>query len=108
MFAKDFRDEARCAKSCTSASQFEGRACPATGAEAGPVSVKVVALMVDGFMALLKVAVTAALAQAPLAPLGGATEITAGAVTPGLLPLLSESPHPVAKMRSNSAAYQIF
>ena len=42
----------------------------------GPVSVKVVALMVDGFIALLNVAVTAALAHVPVAPLAGITEFT--------------------------------
>ena len=80
--------------------------CPATGAEAGPVSVKVVALMVDGFIALLNVAVTAALAHVPVAPLAGITEFTVGAVTPGLLPARSGSLHPVAKTSNENAVNQ--
>lgn len=44
----------------------------------GPVTVKVVVLMVAGFMASLKVAVTTVLGQMPGAPLGGVTEITVG------------------------------
>ena len=60
-----------------------------------------------GFIALLKVAVTIVLGQAPTAPLGGATEITAGAVRPGFVPDLSGSPHPATTMSSRNAANQI-
>jgi hypothetical protein len=46
----------------------------------GPVNVKVVALIVAGFMATLKVAVTIVLGQTPTAPARGVTEITVGGV----------------------------
>lgn len=70
-------------------------------------TVNVVALMVDGFIALLKVAVTTALGQMPAVPLRGVTEATMGGVTVGLLPLLSGSLHPAAKMSSKNAMKQI-
>jgi hypothetical protein len=63
--------------------------------------------MDEGFIALLKVAVTMVLGQAPMAPLGGATEITVGGVTVGLMPALSRSLHPLADMSSKNAANQI-
>jgi hypothetical protein len=44
----------------------------------GPVNVKVVVLIVAGFIASLKVAVTAVLGHIPKARLGGVTEITVG------------------------------
>ena len=70
-------------------------------------TVKVVALMVEGFIALLKVAVTTALGHMLAAPLGGATEITVGGVTVELVPALSGSLHPVAKTSSRNAVNQI-
>ena len=51
---------------------------PVTDAAAGPVKVKVVALMVVGFIAPLKPATATVLGQIPLLPLGGAEEITVG------------------------------
>jgi len=70
-------------------------------------TVKVVALMVAGFIALLKVAVITALGQT-VAPLTGVTETTLGGVTVGL-PALSGSLHPAAKakMSSRNAVNQI-
>jgi hypothetical protein len=48
----------------------------------GPVNVKVVVLIVAGFIATLKAAVTAVLGQTPTAPARGVTEITVGGVVP--------------------------
>jgi len=45
----------------------------------GPVNVKVVVLIVAGFIASLKVAVTTVLGHKPTAPARGVTEITVGA-----------------------------
>jgi hypothetical protein len=70
-------------------------------------TVKVVAVMVEGFIALLKVAVTTALGQMPPAPLRGVTEATVGGVTVELVPGLSASLHPAAKMSSKNAVKQI-
>jgi hypothetical protein len=44
----------------------------------GPIKVKVVALIVAGFIASLKVAVTTVLGQTPTIAFGGVTEITVG------------------------------
>lgn len=44
----------------------------------GPVKVKVVVLMVDGFIARLKVAVTTVLGHMPVETFGGVSEITVG------------------------------
>src|SRR4051812_92869 len=52
---------------------------PATGAPPRPVSVKVVVLIVDGFMASLKVAVIVWLAGTPVAELRGTVEVMVGA-----------------------------
>ena len=52
----------------------------------GPVKVKVVVLMVEGFIARLKVAVTAVLGQIRVAPFRGNTEATAGGAH-GLAPV---------------------
>ncbi|MFZ0772833.1 MAG: hypothetical protein WCA49_10385 [Candidatus Sulfotelmatobacter sp.] len=68
------------------------------------VNVKVVLLIVAGFIAALKVAVTAALGQTPIAALRGDTEITVGAGKTGLAPGLQ---HPGLKMSSRSAMDQI-
>jgi hypothetical protein len=65
-----------------------------------------VSLIVAGFIALLKVAVTIVFGQAPTAPSGGATEITVGGVTPGL-PALSGSLHPAPKTSNRNAVNQI-
>jgi hypothetical protein len=51
--------------------------------------VKVVPLMVAGFIATLKVAVTVVLGHAVMEAFRGAAEVTVGGVTVGLLPLLS-------------------
>jgi hypothetical protein len=53
--------------------------CPLTGVVPGPVKVKVVPSMVEGFIASLNVAVAMALGHVPLA---GVIETTAGAPTP--------------------------
>ena|ERR1700722_9097502 len=69
---------------------------PGSAAPVGPFNVKVVPLIVAGFIALLKVAVTTVLTQAPLAPSTGATVMTTGEERPAFPPLLSGSLHPVA------------
>jgi len=56
---------------------------PATAVVPGPVSVKVVPLMVSGFMAVLKVALTTWLAGTPVAKLAGIVESTVGLVVFG-------------------------
>jgi hypothetical protein len=61
----------------------------------GPVKVKVVALIVAGFIAWLKVAVTTVV-QRPAAPLIGVSEITVGGIKPRLVPVLSGSLRQVA------------
>jgi hypothetical protein len=62
--------------------------------------------MVEGFIALLKVAVTVAVGHAPLEPLKGATETTVGGVRVALVPALSGSLHPAAIMSSRNTAKQ--
>ena len=52
---------------------------PATGVAPGPVTVKVVPLIVAGFMPSLNVAVTVVLAATPVAPFTGTVERTVGA-----------------------------
>jgi hypothetical protein len=52
---------------------------PATGVAPGPVTVNVAALIVAGFMALLKVAEIVVLTPTPVAPLTGTVETTVGA-----------------------------
>jgi hypothetical protein len=47
---------------------------PATGALPGPISVKLAALMVAGFIAWPKVAATTVVGHTPAAPFGGVTE----------------------------------
>jgi hypothetical protein len=69
----------------------------------GAVNVKVVALIVEGFIGTLKVAVTAALEQTPTAPARGTTEIVGG-VNSGLAPGLQ---HPGLKMSNKKAKKQI-
>ena len=56
-----------------------------------PVTVKLEPSIEAEFIALLKTAVTIELGQAVAAPLIGATEVTVGGVTVGLLPLLPGS-----------------
>ncbi len=69
--------------------------------------------MVEGFIGLLKVAVTTAvLGQTSVVPFGGVTAVTVGGAT-GLMGLrgallLSGSPHPTAKMSNKSAVKQMF
>jgi hypothetical protein len=67
----------------------------------GPVNVKVVALIVAGFIAWLKIAVTVVLGHALAAPFVGVTELTVGAITPGLAPGLQ---HPGPKMSNRNSA----
>ena len=81
--------------------------CPDTVAPFGPTNVNVVASIVDGFIALLKVAVTMVLGHAPLAPLGGATEMTVGGFRLEL-PFLSGSLQPVVTMSSKNAINHIY
>src|ERR1700688_4455007 len=76
------------------------------GGVPGAVNVKVVPLIVAGFIALLKVAVTIVLGHAPIEPLGGATEITVGAVKPGL-GLLSGSLQSAPTISSRNVMKQI-
>ena len=76
--------------------------CPATAGLVGPVKMKVAALMVAGFICLLKAAVTIGLVQAPVEPYG-ATAVTTGAVRPALPPVLSGSLHPIMTTRSRNA-----
>jgi hypothetical protein len=80
---------------------------PATAVPVGPVNVKVVALMVAGFIALLKAAVTIVSVQAPVEPLSGATVVTKGGVRPAFAPVLSGSLHAVAIMSSKNDVKQI-
>ena len=70
-------------------------------------TVKVVALMVEGFIALLKVAVIVVLGHTPVAPLSGVAEGTVGGVTVEFLPVLSGSLQAAAKMSSRNAVKQI-
>ena len=69
-------------------------------------TVKVAALMVATFMALLNVAVTKVLGHAPKAPVGGAMEITVGGIRSGFLKR-SGSPHPVTKVIIRSAVNHV-
>jgi hypothetical protein len=70
------------------------------------VKVKVVVLMVAGFMATLKLAVTTVFGHAPAAPLGGATAVTVGGIKPRLV-ALSASLHPVATISNRNTGNQI-
>jgi hypothetical protein len=73
---------------------------PATGVVPGPVKVKVVSVIVAGFIATLKVAVTGALGHTPVAAARGATGLTIGVANSGLAPELQQ---PVLKMSSRNA-----
>jgi len=64
-------------------------------------------LMVEGFIALLKVAVTTVFGHAPAAALGGAADITVGGVRVGFPPVSSGSLHPVATTSSRNTMKQI-
>jgi len=68
------------------------------------VKVKVVVLIVAGFIATLKVAVTTVLGQTPAAPPRGNSEVTVGGIKPELAPGLQ---HPGLKMSSRNAMNQI-
>src|ERR1700686_1259929 len=78
-----------------------------------PVTVKVVVLIVPGFIALLKVALmmTPLLGQTPVEAFSGVTDSTEGGVVgaPGFpaFPFLSESPHPATRAASRHAEIQI-
>src|SRR5947208_3939350 len=65
--------------------------------------------MVAAFIALLKVAlIMALLGHTPALPFGGVTRITVGGVVGGVaIPLLSGSPHPMAKLINRSAVNPI-
>jgi hypothetical protein len=63
-----------------------------------------VPVIVAGFIATLKVAVTGALGHAPVEAFRGATEATVGVAKPGLAPGLQ---HPGLKMTSKNAGNQI-
>ena len=69
-------------------------------------TIKVVVLMVAGFIASLKVAVMTAREHTPVALLAGVTEITVGAVRPAVSVLRSGSPHPVTKRSIRNAMNQ--
>ena len=69
------------------------------------LTVKVVVLMVAGFIASLKVAVMTAREHTPVAPSGGVTETTLG-VRPAISVLRSGSPHPVTKRSVRNAMNQ--
>jgi hypothetical protein len=70
------------------------------------VKVKVVALIVAGFIATLKVAVTTVFGHAPAAPLGGAPAVTVGRIKPRLV-APSASLHPVATISNRNIGNQI-
>jgi hypothetical protein len=70
------------------------------------VKVKVVVLIVAGFIALLNIAVTTVLGQIPEDPFGGSTDAatTVGGIKLGFVPLfLSGSPHPAITMAKRNA-----
>ena len=69
---------ARAADGVKAAVEAEYATTPATGVVPGPIKVKVVLLMVVGFIASLKVAVGTELGQTPIVPTGGVSEITIG------------------------------
>jgi hypothetical protein len=69
------------------------------------VKVKVVVLIVEGFIASPKVAVTTVLGQTPAAPAIGPTEVTVGGVKAGFVPGLQ---HPVLKISSRNAKNPIW
>jgi hypothetical protein len=61
---------------------------PVTGVVPGPVTVKVVVLMVAGFIACGKVAATSALGHTRVAPIGGVTETGGAGGRHGFAPVL--------------------
>jgi hypothetical protein len=69
------------------------------------LTVKVVVLMVAGFIASLKVMVTSAREHTPLAALGGVTETTAG-VRPTVFVSQYGLPHPVTRRSIRNAMNQ--
>ena len=70
------------------------------------LTLKVVVLMVAGFIASLKAAVMTAREHTPVALLAGVTEITVGAARPAVSVLRSGSPHPVKKKSMRDAMNQ--
>jgi hypothetical protein len=74
------------------------------------VNVKVVVLIVAGFMALVKVALmTTGLPQVKVDPLSGFTDVTAGGVRglPGFPAFTSESPQPAIRTANRNAGIHI-
>ena len=71
---------------------------PVTPTPPGPVNMKVVASIVAGFIASLKVALSTWLMGTPVAPLTGMVEITVGGVVSGAV-RGGEGPHVVAGQR---------
>jgi hypothetical protein len=63
---------------------------PITGVVPGPVKVKVVVLMVAGFIAWGKVTATTALGQIPLEPFGGVTEVGGAGGTQSLAAVVKD------------------
>jgi hypothetical protein len=69
---------------------------PATAAPPGPATVKVDAVIEDGFIAMLKVALMVELMTTPVAPLAGMVDTTEGTVTVSW-------PHPAMKTTNKDA-----
>src|SRR5271169_622617 len=88
----------------------ESKATVPSTAVVPATNVNVPVLMVAGFIALLKLAVTAAPWQMPVTPPTGTTEVTAGAVRLGGGPPLLESGslHPESRTANRSAGIKIF
>jgi hypothetical protein len=83
---------------------------PVTLAPPGPASLKVVVLIVAGFIGLLNVAVIiATLGQTRVEPFGGVTEVTVGGVKGEVAvpAILSGSLHPVTTKAERNASIQI-
>ena len=76
---------------------------PVTAVPPCAASVKVVAVMVDGFIAVLKVAVTVDVTATPVAPLVGETAVTVGALGGGVPD--PPPPHP-ARIRDALTSHQ--
>ena len=87
----------------------ESRATVPITAVAPAANLKVPVVIVAGFMALLKVAVTTAPWQTAVAAPAGTTETTVGGVTEEVGPpvLLSGSPHPTNATASKNDGIQI-
>ena len=77
------------------------------GPDTPGVTVKVVALIVAGFIALLNVALTRVLEQAVVEPASGTTESTVGGLRGEVVLPASGSPQPATETASKSAAIKI-